>query len=110
MATPAAPLPNMHPPGLHLPNLHLPAVSFLSPDNLWLLLLVPLAIAAYFMLLRRRQRAALRYGNFGMLKRAIGSSGRIRRHVPPALFLLALVLLLAATARPTALISVFSHK
>ena len=51
-----------------------------------------------------------RYGNFGMLKRAIGASGRIRRHIPPALFLLALALMLVEIARPTAVISVLSHK
>jgi Ca-activated chloride channel homolog len=95
---------------MHLPNLHLPALSFFSPGNLWLLLIVPLAVALYFMLLRRRQRAAVRYGNFGMLKRAIGQSGRIRRHIPPTLFLLALTLLLIGIARPTAVISVLSHK
>jgi Ca-activated chloride channel homolog len=95
---------------MHLPNLHLPALSFFAPGNLWLLLIVPLAVAFYFTLLRRRQRAALRYGNFGMLKRAIGTSGRWRRHVPPALFLLALTLMLIGIARPTAVISVQSHK
>jgi len=100
----------MAPPVSHLPHLHLPAMSFLAPWNLWLLLLVPLAVALYFMLLRRRQRAAVRYGNFGMLKRAIGNGSRTRRHIPPALFLAALTLMLIGIARPTAVISVLSHK
>jgi Ca-activated chloride channel homolog len=97
-------------PVVHLPNLHLPALSFQSPWNLWLLLVVPLAVALYLVLLRRRARSALRYGNFGMLKRAMGSGSRIRRHIPPALFLAALTLMLIGIARPSAVMSVFSHK
>ena len=97
-------------PVVHLPHLHLPAMSFQSPWNLWLLLAVPLTVALYLMLLRRRARAALRYGNFGMLKRAIGNGNRIRRHIPPALFLAALTLMLIGIARPTAVMSVYSHK
>ncbi len=85
-------------------------MSFQSPWNLWLLLAVPLAVALYLMLLRRRSRAALRYGNFGMLKRAIGTGNRIRRHIPPALFLAALTLMLIGVARPTAVLRVYSHK
>jgi Ca-activated chloride channel family protein len=95
---------------MHFPSLHLPAMSWLSPDNLWLLLTVPLAVAFYLWLLRRRRKAAVRYGNFGMLKRAMGAGGRVRRHVPPALFLLALTLMILGVARPTAVISVSSHK
>jgi Ca-activated chloride channel family protein len=94
----------------HLPGIHLPAMSFLSPESLWLLLLLPLAVATYVWLLRRRKRAAVRYGNFGMLKQAVGGGSRWRRHIPPALFLAALALMLIGIARPTAVMSVFSHK
>jgi Ca-activated chloride channel family protein len=52
----------------------------------------------------------VRYGNFGMLKQALGRSGRIRRHIPPAMFLTALALMLVAVARPTAVLTVASHK
>ena len=97
-------------PVVHLPHLHLPAMSFQSPWNLWLLLVVPLAVALYLVLLHRRARSALRYGNFGMLKRAIGTGNRIRRHIPPALFLTALTMMLIGIARPTAVMSVYSHK
>ncbi|HEY7929418.1 MAG TPA: VWA domain-containing protein [Steroidobacteraceae bacterium] len=90
--------------------LHLPAMSFLSPQSLWLLLLLPLAVGAYVLLLRRRKRAAVRYGNFGMLKQAVGGGSRLRRHIPPALFLAAFTLMLIGIARPTAVMSVFSHK
>ncbi|MGH8256926.1 MAG: VWA domain-containing protein [Steroidobacteraceae bacterium] len=93
-----------------LSAVHLPAFSFLSPQNLWLLLIVPLAVALYFVLLRRRKKAAVRFGNFGMLKQAVGAGSRIRRHIPPALFLAALALMLIGVSRPAAVISVASHK
>lgn len=96
--------------GVHTPALHVPAVSFLSPEYLWLLLLLPLAVAAYVLLLQRRKRSAVRYGNFGMLKQAMGGASRLRRHLPPALFLAALTLMIIGIARPTAVMSVFSHK
>jgi Ca-activated chloride channel family protein len=95
---------------LHLSGLHLPALSFLSPQYLWLLLVLPAAVAAYLGLLRRRKRAAVRYGNFGMLKQAVGSGSRLRRHLPPALFLAALALMMIGIAQPTAVMSVYSHK
>lgn len=100
---PAVPPPH---PGLFA---HFP-VSFLSPQYLWLLLAVPLAVAAYWVLLRRRKKAAVRYGNFGMLRQAMGGASRWRRHLPPALFLLALTLMIIGIARPAAVMSVSSHK
>jgi len=95
---------------MHLPFMHIPAISFLSLGNLWLLLVVPLAVALYFLLLRRRKKTAVRYGNFGMLKQAVGTGNRLRRHIPPALFLAALTLMILGIARPAAVMSVASHK
>jgi Ca-activated chloride channel family protein len=92
----------------HLP--HGPGISFLSPEYLWALLIVPVAVLTYVLLLRRRKKDAVRYGNFGMLKQAIGTSGRIRRHVPPALFLLALTLMILGVARPSAVLTLASHR
>ena len=88
----------------------IPAISFASPEYLWLLAALPFAVALYLLVLHRRKKATVRYGNFGMLKRAVGTGGRIRRHIPPALFLTALTLMLVAIARPTAVITVSSHK
>jgi Ca-activated chloride channel homolog len=87
-----------------------PAVSFASPEYLWLLVLLPLAVALYLLMLHRRKRAAVRYGNFGMLKQALGTSGRFRRHIPPLLFLAGFGLMLLAVARPSAVLTVSSHK
>lgn len=88
---------------------HIPHLGFLWPSFLWLLLLVPLAVGLYLLLLYRRKKTALRYANLAMVKQAMGAVGW-RRHVPPALMLVALTLLLIAVARPTALVSLPSTR
>jgi len=75
-------------------------MSFLSPVSLWFLLALPLLPLLYLWLLRRRGKRALRYSNLNVLRAA--SSRPWRRHVPPALLLLACAVLLFATARPVA--------
>lgn len=86
-----------------------PGIDFLWPTFLWLLVLVPLLAGAYVWLLKRRKQGALRYGNMGVLKQAIGPANW-RRHLPPALMLAAMTLLLLAVARPTAMVSLPSHR
>ncbi len=86
-----------------------PGISFQWPSFLWLLLLVPAMVGAYVWLLRRRKQGVLRYGNLGLLKQAMGPANW-RRHLPPALLLGALTLLLLAVARPSALVSLPSHR
>jgi Ca-activated chloride channel family protein len=61
-------------------------------------------------LLRRRIKNALRYASFATVKQALGPSQRVRRHVPPLLFLLALILLILAIARPTANLTLPSQR
>ena len=76
-------------------------MKFLWPQYLWLMLALPLLPALYVWLLRRRGKPALRYSNLEVLREA--SAGRHwRRHVPPALLLIACSLLLFAAARPLA--------
>jgi len=75
---------------------------------LWLLLIVPLLVAGYFYLLRRKQESALRYASLSMVKEAIGAQ-RFRRHIPPLLFLLALIAMLVAVARPAAVVTLPSQ-
>ena len=77
-------------------------MTFLWPELLWLLLLVPLLVAGYFLVLRRKKRQALRYASLGMVREALGARQRFRQHVPPLLFLLALMILVVAIARPSA--------
>ncbi|MFT3821021.1 MAG: VWA domain-containing protein [Rubrivivax sp.] len=75
-------------------------MSFLWPQNLWLLLALPLLPALYLWLLRRPRKTTLRLSSLGVARRAAGPSWR--RHLPPALFWLALCALLLGLARPSA--------
>ena len=77
-------------------------MKFLWPEMLWLLLTVPALVAAYFFLLRRKKQAALRYASLSMVKEAMGAGQRFRRHIPPLLFLVALIVMIVAIARPAA--------
>jgi len=79
-------------------------MNFVWPQYLWLLLIVPVLVAAYVAVLRKK-KAAVRYANVGIVKAAIGPGQRFRRHVPPLLFLLALIAVLIAVARPTATVT-----
>lgn len=83
---------------------------FIWQDMLWLLLLLPVLIAAYVLLLRRRKKAALRYANLAMVKQAMSAGSRWRRHVPPALLLLAVAVLTVAVARPAAVVTLASSR
>lgn len=75
-------------------------MSFLWPQYLWLMLALPLLPVAYAWLLRRR-KPAVRYSSLGMV-RAAAAGPHWRRHIPPALLLLACAGLLLAAARPVA--------
>jgi Ca-activated chloride channel homolog len=72
------------------------------PGLLWGLLLVPVAVAAYLAAQRRRAGYAVRFTNLDLLANVVTSSPGWRRHLPPALYLLALTALLVSTARPQA--------
>lgn len=85
-------------------------MTFIWMDMLWLLLLVPLLIGAYIWLLRRRKKAALRYANLAIVKQAMGKSVAWRRHVPPALLLAAVAVLIIAVARPAAVVELASSR
>ena len=78
-------------------------MTFLWPEMLWLLLLVPALVVGYVYILKRKQRAALRYASLSIIKEAMGSGQKYRRHIPPLLFLLALIAMIVAVARPAAL-------
>ena len=84
-------------------------MRFLWPDLLWLMLLLPMLVAAYVYALRRRKREAIRYTNLALVRAAIGPGQRFRRHAPPALFLVALAAALLASARPFAVVTLPSQ-
>src|SRR5690349_7638890 len=77
-------------------------MSFLWPDFLWLLALVPVLVGLYLLALRRKKKLAVRYASLSMVRDALGVGQRVRRHIPPALFLVGLTLMIVAIARPTA--------
>jgi Ca-activated chloride channel homolog len=85
-------------------------VSFAWPELLWLLLSLPALVGIYVLLLRRKKKSAVRYANLDMVKEAMGPGSRFRRHVPPALFLVALALLIVAMARPSASVMLPTQK
>jgi Ca-activated chloride channel family protein len=80
---------------------------FLSRELLWLLLVVPAIVGAYIIVVRRR-KPALRYASLRLIRDSAAKAPSLRRHIPPALFLLALIALLLAVARPTALVTMMS--
>ena len=84
-------------------------MTFLWPEMLWLLLIVPALLAGYFYLLRRKHEVALKYASLSMVKEAIGAGQRFRRHIPPLLFLIALIAMIVAIARPAAVITLPSQ-
>ena len=83
-------------------------MKFQWPEMLWLAAAVPVLVAVYALLLRRKKKAALRYASLTMVRDAMGAQ-RFRRHVPPFLFLLALVLMIVAIARPNAVVTLPSQ-
>lgn len=84
-------------------------MKFLWPQWLWLAAILPLLVAGYVLMLRRRRRHALRYASLSIVNEALGTRQRWRRHIPPALMLLSLAALIVAIARPTASITLPSQ-
>jgi len=75
-------------------------MSFVWPGMLVLLLAVPLFVAAYVSLVRRRTERTRALAAQGFVPTASGRRGRWLRHVPFAFFFVAVVFLLVAFARP----------
>src|SRR5688500_16499296 len=80
-------------------------MNFVWPELLWLALVLPVLLAAYVYVLRRRKKLALRYASLSMVREAMGAGQRIKRHIPPLLFFLALAAMLFALARPQATVT-----
>jgi len=68
------------------------------------MLIVPALVAGYFYILRRKQESAVKYASLAMVKQAIGPRQSFRRHIPPLLFLIALIAMIVAIARPAAIV------
>jgi Ca-activated chloride channel family protein len=75
-------------------------MTFVSPERLFALLLLPFVVAAYVFSRRSRRQRTAALGAQGLLTTGVARRRGWRLHVPFALFLVALALLLVASARP----------
>ncbi len=80
-------------------------MEILWPGSLLLMGALPLLIAGYIWVLRRRQKYAVRYSSLLLIRQAQGNRFRLKRHLPFAIFILALASLVLAFSRPQAVIS-----
>jgi Ca-activated chloride channel homolog len=80
-------------------------MTFLWPEFLWLLLALPASVLLYWFVLRRKKREAIRFASLCLVKESVGKSLWWRRHLPPAILLVALGAMIAAIARPAAVIT-----
>jgi Ca-activated chloride channel family protein len=76
------------------------ALTFLSRSRLWFLLLVAALIAVYVMMQLRRKEYAVRFTNLALLDSIAPKRPGWRRHVPATAFVLAMIALVTAFARP----------
>jgi Ca-activated chloride channel family protein len=81
-------------------------MSFIWPWFTLLLLLIPLLIAIYVWILRRKRKFAVRYSSLSLIRAALPKHSRWRQHLPFILFLLSLLCLTTAVARPVAAVRV----
>lgn len=85
-------------------------MSFLWSPLLVLLSIIPFIVVAYILLLRRRRKFAVRYSSLSLVREAASHQTWLRRHLPFALFLLALTSLILALGRPVATVTVPSNQ
>lgn len=85
-------------------------MTFLWPQFLWLLALLPLLVLLYVWLLKRKKKLALRYASLSIVREAMSTGQSVRRHIPPLLFLLALAAMLVASSRPFAVVRLPSQQ
>jgi Ca-activated chloride channel homolog len=77
-------------------------MTFIWPSMLYVLLVIPLLVAAYLLLQKRQRTLASNFYRLAGGQAAKKAAPGFRRHLPSLLFLLGLVILLVALARPQA--------
>ena len=85
-------------------------MNLLWPGSLYLFLLIPLIVAVYLLILRRRRRFAIRYSSLSLVREAAAHQSWLRRHLPFSLVLFALASLVMALSRPVATVTVPSNR
>jgi Ca-activated chloride channel homolog len=75
-------------------------MTFSTPLALWLLLLVPILLAAYLLLMRRKRKNAVSFSNVALIRMALPKRANWKRHIPVALLLASIAGLSIASARP----------
>jgi Ca-activated chloride channel homolog len=81
-------------------------MTFADPILLLGLLVVPAALVVYRLVQHRRSRYAVRFTNVALLENLVPRTPAWRRHVPPALYLVAMSALVVALARPSMAVAV----
>jgi Ca-activated chloride channel family protein len=81
-------------------------MEFLWPGLLLLVGLAPLLVLLYVLGRRRRRPSSVRYSSLSLIHDALPGSSFVRRHLPFALFAVALAGLALAVARPVVIASV----
>lgn len=74
--------------------------TFLNPDRLAWLLLIPVLIVGYIWVVRRKKRTGMRYTNTAVLGAVIPKQSQWRRHLAVAMSLLSLAAIIVAWSRP----------
>ncbi len=90
-------LPLISGPQLITPTI---ALTFLSGIRLWFLAVVAALVAAYVAMQFRRKEYAVRFTNLALLDSVAPKRPGWRRHVPATAFVLAMIALVTAFARP----------
>ncbi|HXH21940.1 MAG TPA: VWA domain-containing protein [Dehalococcoidia bacterium] len=75
-----------------------------APEALVFLLLLPVVVGAYVLMQLSRRKYAVRYASVSLLREAVGKGPGIRRHIPAALYLVALGAMIFALSRPKGIV------
>ncbi len=71
-------------------------LSFLNPERLWVLVIVPIVIAGYVFAVLRKKKTGMRYTNTTLMSQVMRKQSQWRRHLAFALSLASLLALGAA--------------
>ena len=80
-------------------------MEFLWSPVFYLFALIPLSILFYILILRRRKPFAVRFSSLSLIRDAKPKQTQWKRHIPFALFLIAISSLIMAMARPVSVVT-----